>query len=593
MGRHLLSLHAVSLAFGGDPVLDGVSLNIAAGMRACVTGRNGEGKSTLLKVIAGRIEPDAGDIVRAPGLKVAYLEQEVPHDRPGSVRDIALSEKYVSQMGLEPNVEFNTLSGGLRRRVLLARALADDPDLVLLDEPTNHLDIGSIEWLESFIRRRQETTFLFVTHDRAFLKSVANFVYDLDRGRLAGWNCDYRTFLSRKADLAADEAALWEKKAKKLAQEEAWIRQGVKARRTRNQGRVEALRKLRLEFASRRTATGTSSLRIDNAASSGDRVVKIENLSFAYPGGEMLVRDFTADILKGERIGIVGANGTGKTTLLKLVTGRLQPTAGAVTLGTRVEMAFFDQLREELDPEVSVAEAVNKDRDTVTVGGVTKHIYAYLADFLFTPERARTPVKALSGGEKARLLLAKLFLRPSNLLVMDEPTNDLDVETLELLEEQLLAYKGTLLIVSHDREFLDHAVTSCFVLAGDGQVRISAGGYAEAARLMKNAKCGMEAARCKKENAGENGEKARGDESEKVEKVGGKLSYKEKRELEALPERIAALEEEISEIEAALADPSIYSRDNQKALAMTSRLPNARDELDVAETRWLELSERA
>jgi len=275
------------------------------------------------------------------------------------------------------------------------------------------------------------------------------------------------------------------------------------------------------------------------------------------------------------------------------VTGRLQPTAGAVTLGTRVEMAFFDQLREELDPEVSVAEAVNKDRDTVTVGGVTKHIYAYLADFLFTPERARTPVKALSGGEKARLLLAKLFLRPSNLLVMDEPTNDLDVETLELLEEQLLAYKGTLLIVSHDREFLDHAVTSCFVLAGDGQVRISAGGYAEAARLMKNAKCGMEAARCKKENAGENGEKARGDESEKVEKVGGKLSYKEKRELEALPERIAALEEEISEIEAALADPSIYSRDNQKALAMTSRLPNARDELDVAETRWLELSERA
>ena len=593
MGRHLLSLHAVSLAFGGDPVLDGVSLNIAAGMRACVTGRNGEGKSTLLKVIAGRIEPDAGDIVRAPGLKVAYLEQEVPHDRPGSVRDIALSEKYVSQMGLEPNVEFNTLSGGLRRRVLLARALADDPDLVLLDEPTNHLDIGSIEWLESFIRRRQETTFLFVTHDRAFLKSVANFVYDLDRGRLAGWNCDYRTFLSRKADLAADEAALWEKKAKKLAQEEAWIRQGVKARRTRNQGRVEALRKLRLEFASRRAAIGTSSLRIDNAASSGDRVVKIENLSFAYPGGETLVRDFTADILKGERIGIVGANGTGKTTLLKLVTGRLQPTAGAVTLGTRVEMAFFDQLREELDPEVSVAEAVNKDRDTVTVGGVTKHIYAYLADFLFTPERARTPVKALSGGEKARLLLAKLFLRPSNLLVMDEPTNDLDVETLELLEEQLLAYKGTLLIVSHDREFLDHAVTSCFVLAGDGQVRISAGGYAEAARLMKNAKCGMEAARCKKENAGENGEKARGDESEKVEKVGGKLSYKEKRELEALPERIAALEEEISEIEAALADPSIYSRDNQKALAMTSRLPNARDELDVAETRWLELSERA
>ena len=590
MGRHLLSLHAVSLAFGGDPVLDGVSLNISAGMRACVTGRTGEGKSTLLKVIAGKLEPDSGEIVRAPALKVAYLEQEVPHDRPGTVLEIAQSGKYVSQMGLDPQAEFNTLSGGLRRRVLLARALSGEPDLVLLDEPTNHLDIDSIEWLEAFIRRRNETSFLFVTHDRAFLKSVANFVYDLDRGRLAGWNCDYRTFLERKADLAADEAALWEKKAKKLAQEEAWIRQGVKARRTRNQGRVEALRQLRLEFAGRRTAIGTSSLRIDNAASSGGRVVKIENLSFAYPGGESLVRDFTADILKGERIGIVGANGTGKTTLLNLLTGRLQPTEGSVTQGTRVEMAFFDQLREDLDPEVSVAEAVNKDRDTVTVGGVTKHIYAYLADFLFTPERARTPVKALSGGEKARLLLAKLFLKPSNLLVMDEPTNDLDVETLELLEEQLLAYKGTLLIVSHDREFLDHAVTSCYVLAGDGEVRVSAGGYTEAARVMKNVKCRME-------NVGDEGEKGRRCEGEKGrrcggEKVGGKLSYKEKRELEALPERIAALEAEISEIEAALADPSIYSRDNPKALAMASRLPQARDELDAAETRWLELSDR-
>ena len=592
MGRHLLSLHAVSLAFGGDPVLDGVSLNISAGMRACVTGRNGEGKSTLLKVIAGKLEPDTGEIIRAPGLKVAYLEQEVPHDRPGIVREIAQTEKYVSQMGLEPDVTFNTLSGGLRRRVLLARALSDDPDLVLLDEPTNHLDIDSIEWLEAFIRRQQETAFLFVTHDRAFLKSVANFVYDLDRGRLAGWNCDYRTFLARKADLAADEAALWEKKAKKLAQEEAWIRQGVKARRTRNQGRVEALRKLRLEFANRRTAIGTSSLRIDNAASSGDRVVKIEDLSFAYPGGEPLVRNFTADILKGERIGIVGANGTGKTTLLNLLTGRLQPTEGAVTLGTRVEMAFFDQLREDLDPEVSVVEAVNKDRDTVTIGGVTKHIYAYLADFLFTPERARTPVKALSGGEKARLLLAKLFLRPSNLLVMDEPTNDLDVETLELLEEQLLAYKGTLLIVSHDREFLDHAVTSCYVLAGDGEVRISAGGYTEAARVMKNVKCIMENVKCEGKNVKCDGESVKSRTENAGKKVGGKLSYKEQRELEALPERIAALEEESSAIEAALADPVIYSRENQKALAMTARLPVARDELDAAETRWLELSER-
>ena len=585
MARHLLSLHAVSLAFGGDPVLDGVSLNIASGMRACVTGRNGEGKSTLLKVIAGRLEPDSGEIVRAPGLKVAYLEQEVPHDRPGTVCDIAMSDRTVTQMGLPPDAPFNTLSGGMRRRVLLARVLGENPDLVLLDEPTNHLDIASIEWLEGFIRKPSETAFLFVTHDRAFLKATATYVYDLDRGRLAGWNCDYRTFLARKADLAADEAALWEKKAKRLAQEEAWIRQGVKARRTRNQGRVEALRQLRLEFANRRSAAGTSNLRIGNAAASGDRVIKVEDVSFAYPGGGTLVRGFTADVLKGERIGIVGDNGSGKTTLLKLLTGRLAPTAGAVTMGTRVEMAFFDQLHETLDPETSVAEAVNRDRETVTIGGVTKHIYGYLADFLFTSERARTPVKALSGGEKARLLLAKLFLRPSNLLVMDEPTNDLDVETLELLEEQLLAYKGTLLIVSHDREFLDHAVTSCFVLAGDGEVRISAGGYTEAAQMLKRI---GRADRNAKEQRPE-----RAPKTERPANQGGKLTYKETRELEALPERMEALEAEIAEIEAALADPTIYARENARALELSARLPAARDELDAAETRWLELSERA
>ena len=372
MARHLLSLHDVSLAFGGDPVLDGVSLNVESGVRACVTGRNGEGKSTLLKVIAGRIEPDTGEIIRAPGLKVAFLEQEVPSDRPGTVKEIARSDRIISQMGLDPAAVFNALSGGLRRRVLLARVLADEPDLVLLDEPTNHLDVASIEWLEAFIRRQTETAFLFVTHDRAFLKSVATYVYDLDRGLLAGWNCDYRTFLQRKADLQADEAALWAKKAKKLAQEEAWIRQGVKARRTRNQGRVEALRQLRLEFANRRTALGTATLRVDSAAASGDRVIKIENLTFAYDAGRPIVKEFTADVLKGERIGVVGENGTGKTTLLKLLTGALAPTSGAVTIGTRVEMAFFDQLHAQLDPESTVKEVVARDRDTVTVGGVTK-----------------------------------------------------------------------------------------------------------------------------------------------------------------------------------------------------------------------------
>lgn len=560
-------------------------------MRACVTGRNGEGKSTLLKVIAGKVVPDAGEIVRAPGLKTAFLEQEVPSDRPGTVREIVGSEKFMSQMGLDPDAVFNTLSGGLRRRVLLGRVLAGEPDLVLLDEPTNHLDVESIEWLESFIRRQTETTFLFVTHDRAFLKSVATFVYDLDRGQLAGWNCDYRTFLRRKADLQADEAALWTKKAKRLAQEEAWIRQGVKARRTRNQGRVEALRQLRLEFANRRMAQGRSTIRVDTAAASGDRVVKVEDVSFSYPAaaaGEAsrpIVRGFTADVLRGERIGVVGRNGTGKTTLLKLLTGALAPVSGRVTLGTRVEMAFFDQLHAQLDPELSVKEIVARDRDVVTVGGVQKHVYSYLADFLFTPERARSPVKALSGGEKARLLLARLFLKPSNLLVMDEPTNDLDVETLELLEEQLLAYKGTLLVVSHDREFLDNVVTSTYVLAGDGEVRVCAGGYAEAERLLRSVAKDEKGARPEK--------KADGPAAPLPPSAPRKLSYRETRELEALPEKIAALEAEIAQIETALADPALYAKDNARAVAWTARLPVAREELDAAETRWLELSERA
>ena len=553
-------------------------------MRACVTGRNGEGKSTLLKVIAGRLEPDAGEIIRAPGLKTAFLEQEVPSDRPGTVAEIAGSGKYVSQMGLDPMAVFNSLSGGMRRRVLLARALADEPDLVLLDEPTNHLDVASIEWLEAFIRRQTETAFLFVTHDRAFLKSVATYVYDLDRGILSGWNCDYRTFLQRKADLQADEAALWARKAKKLAQEEAWIRQGVKARRTRNQGRVEALRKLRLEFANRRAAVGTSTLKLDMAAASGDRVIKIVDISFAYPGGAPIVRGFTADVLRGERIGVIGENGTGKTTLLKLLVGQLAPTAGTVTLGTRVEMAFFDQLHAQLDPEATVKEVVAKDRDAVTVGGVTKHVFAYLADFLFTPERARTPVKALSGGEKARLLLARLFLKPSNLLVMDEPTNDLDVETLELLEEQLLNYKGTLLVVSHDREFLDNVVTSSYVLAGDGEVRTCAGGYAEAARLLR---------RIKEAAAPHVPAAPKSVALNQPAAPRAKLTYNERRELDALPDRIAAVEQEIADIESALADPALYAADSARAKALTARLPQAREELDAAETRWLELSERA
>lgn len=563
MSDFLMSLKDVSLAFGGPAILDGVSISISKGLRAALTGRNGEGKSTLMKVIAGELEPDSGEIVRAPGLRTVYVSQEVPHDRPG-------------------DAAFNALSGGGRRRKILEEALLSKPDLLLLDEPTNHLDIEAIDWLEGFIRRSREMAVLIVTHDRRFLKRVATQIFDLDRGELSGWECDYATFIKRKAELLSDEAVYWERKSKKLAQEEAWIRRGVKARTTRNEGRVAALMKLREEFAARRKSVGSATMKLDTAAPGGVRVLKIENLTFSYDGARPIISDFTADVLRGERVGILGGNGAGKTTLLKLLTGRLQPTAGRVTIGTNVEMAFFDQLRTELKPELSVKENVASDRDEVVVGGIKKHVYSYLADFLFTPERCRTPVKALSGGERARLLLAKLFMRPANLLVMDEPTNDLDVETLELLEEQLLAYSGTLLLVSHDREFLDNVVTSTFVLEGDGQVRCYPGGYEDYLRqrpmpVRANAKVEKTA------------------ETNRREAASGprKLSYGEKREFDALPSKIDALEKEVAELRETLSSGDLYRTDPVRAQATATRLPEAEAELDAAVERWAELGERA
>lgn len=452
MSGFLLSLKDVSLAFGGPAVLDKVSLSVSRGLRAALTGRNGEGKSTLMKVIAGMREADTGEIVRAPGLKVAYVGQEVAH--------------------------VDGMSGGQIRKAKLEEAILSRPDLLLLDEPTNHLDTETIDWLEAMLKRQRDMAVVLVTHDRRFLRRVATTIFDLDRGELAGWSCDYTTFVKRKADLLADEAVYWERKSKKLREEEAWIRRGVKARTTRNEGRVAALKKLRAEFAARRAQAGTATLRLDTAAPGGDIVLKAKHLAFSYPS-KKIVDDFTATILRGERIGILGRNGAGKTTLLKLLTGRLAPTSGSASLGTNVEMAFLDQLRGELKDDLTVGENIASDRDEVVVGGVRKHVYSYLADFLFPPERVRTPVKALSGGERARLMIAKLFLKPANLLIMDEPTNDLDIETLELLEEQLLAYKGTLLLVSHDREFLDNVVTSTFVLEGDGSVKNFPGGYSD------------------------------------------------------------------------------------------------------------------
>ena len=572
MSDFLLSLQDVSLAFGGPPVLDKVALSISKGLRAALTGRNGEGKSTLLKVIAGELEPDGGTIVRAPNLRTIYVSQDVPHDRPG-------------------DAAFNALSGGRRRRQILEEALLARPDLLLLDEPTNHLDMAAIDWLEGFLRRQREMAVLIVTHDRRFLKRVATTIFDLDRGELAGWPCDYPTFVKRKAELQSDEAVYWARKSKKLAQEEAWIRRGVKARTTRNEGRVAALKKLRAEFAARRTAVGSATLRLDTAQPGGMSVLKVKNLSFAYPEEpeRNVIADFTATILRGERIGILGGNGAGKTTLLNLLTGRLAPTAGEVVRGTNVELSFFDQLRSEMKPELTVGENIASDRDEVVVGGVRKHVYSYLADFLFTPERVRTPVKALSGGERARLMLAKLFLKPANLLVMDEPTNDLDIETLELLEEQLLAYSGTLLLVSHDREFLDNVVTSTFVLEGDGTVRSYPGGYADYL-----AQRGKTAAPAKETAETPDAQRAAADAATAhvPPPAAKKLSYKEQRELEALPERIDALERELADVRTALGDGTLYRTDPARAQALTARLPVAEAELEAAVERWAELEER-
>ena len=576
MSDFLLSLKDISLAFGGPQVLDKVSLSIHKGLRAALTGRNGEGKSTLMKVIAGTLEPDAGEIVRAPNLKVVYVSQEVKENsadgRMVGCSDIPMTNHNNAKVDCDLE-----LSGGQIRRARLEEAILAQPDLLLLDEPTNHLDIENIDWLEGMIRRQREMAVLIVTHDRRFLKRVATQIFDLDRGELSGWECDYPTFVKRKAELMSDEAVYWERKSKKLAQEEAWIRRGVKARTTRNEGRVAALLKLREEFAARRRQTGTATLRLDTAAPGGVRVLKIEGLGFAY-GEDNLISNFTADVLRGERIGILGRNGAGKTTLLKLLTGRLRPTEGSVTLGTNVEMAFLDQLRGELKPELTVGENIASDRDEVIVGGVKKHVYSYLADFLFAPERVRTPVKALSGGERARLMLAKLFLKPANLLVMDEPTNDLDIETLELLEEQLMNYTGTLLLVSHDRTFLDNVVTSTFVLEGDGQVRQYPGGYADYER--QRGKINTETQRHREEMP------KCDDKSPclRVSVLKRKLSYNEKRELEALPERIDALEREIAAIEADLVAGKIYSSD---------RLAPAQAELEAAVERWAELAERA
>lgn len=587
----LLSLQDVSIRFGGEPLLDHMDLHVESGDRACLVGRNGAGKSTLLKILAGDIEPDGGAVLRAPGVRVSYLPQDVPSNLLGSVRSIVeagmpshaaldhwehegAAEQAMSRLNVDPEARFETLSGGLKRRVLLARALVCEPDVLLLDEPTNHLDIESIEWLEGFLRRRV-TTFLFVTHDRTFLRQLATRIIDLDRGTLAGWNCDYDTFLKRKQQLLDDEEAEWQKRGKRLTQEEAWIRQGIKARRTRNEGRVRALKAMRETFRNRRKAESASRFQLQTGERSGAQVIKAEGVSFAYPGGPPIIKDFSTRILRGERIGIMGPNGSGKTTLLKLLCNELKPDSGTLTLGTRLQVAYFDQLRSVLDGQKTIAENVADDHDFVEIGGQRRHVYSYLQDFLFTPARSRSPVHVLSGGERNRLLIAKLFLQPCNLLVMDEPTNDLDAETLELLEEQLQQNATTLLLVSHDRAFLNNVVTSTLVLEGDGRVLQYAGGYDDwlAQRQARKA----QTSNVKQAAAAPPKAQSR------------KLTYKEKRELEGIGSHIEALEAEQADLVAAHCDPDFYKQSATAIAAANARAAAVTQELESLIERWAEL----
>ncbi len=636
----LLKFTDVSLAYGTTPLLDGVSWQIARGERVCIIGRNGTGKSSMLRLVKGDRSADHGEIWRAPGLKIGELPQELPRADDRTVFDVVaeglsgvgellaeyhhlsmniqdqddldklmhvqqaleakdgwrlqqLVESTLSRLQLPADRTLAELSGGWRRRVLLAQALVSEPDLLLLDEPTNHLDIGAIAWLEEALTGFNGAV-LFITHDRAFLQNLATRILELDRGHLIDWNGDYASFLVHKEQqLAAEETAnaLFDKK---LAQEEVWIRQGIKARRTRNEGRVRALKALRAERSERRNVQGKATFQVETAEKSGKQVVVAEHISFAHPGGEPLIRDFSLVIQRGDRIGLLGANGTGKTTLLKLLLGELQPSSGSIEFGTKLEVAYFDQLRHQLELEKTVVDNLAEGREFITIDGQNRHVLSYLGDFLFSPQRARTPVKALSGGERARLLLAKLFSKPANLLVLDEPTNDLDVETLELLEEVLLGFQGTVLMVSHDRAFLDNVVTSTLVFQGGGEVREYVGGYQDwlrqggSPRLLGVADS---AAQAKEAGNAQGAAPAPAPTPAEAAPVKKKLSYKLQRELEALPGKIDEAEKAIEALQADISDPAFYQQAPEATAAALARLEALQLELDGLLERWAELEE--
>ena len=588
----LLELKNITLALGGPAILQDVNLRVERGERISLLGRNGEGKTTLLRLLSGELAPDAGEVVRHSGLRFGYLPQEVPRHLEGTVREVVAAglaahnrhageweithqvEQVLTRAQLPADVPFATLSAGNKRRVLLARAMVVDPDILLLDEPTNHLDIDAIKWLEDQLTRFTGTLF-FVTHDRAFLRQVARRIVELDRGRLRDWTCDYDTFLVRREEHLRNEQNQWAHFDRKLAEEEVWIRKGVRDRRTRNEGRVRALQEMRQQRQERRQQLGDARIQLQDSDQSGKLVIRTRGLGFAW-GDQVMVRDLSTAVMRGDKVGILGPNGSGKTTLLRLLLGELTPTSGTIQTGTRLQIAYFDQQRTQLDDTQTVLENVSGGNDIIRFNDQPMHIITYLQNFLFTPDRARSPITHLSGGERNRLLLARLFTQPANLLVLDEPTNDLDLETLELLEELLAEFTGTVLLVSHDREFLDNVTTSTLALEGDGVVAETVGGYSDWERVSR-------AARLVEKPARKEGR-------EKPRPAGPrKLSYKEQKELEGLPARIEALETEQAEIHARLADPRLYQAAPGQVAELKARMEALAADLAAGYARWEEL----
>ena len=630
----LIHASQLSLAYGLKPLFDEAELSLEEGERVCLVGRNGEGKSTLMKVLAGLLSPDAGGIHVGPHTQVAYLPQEVPKSLGGSLLEVvlggsggsaALLEQYeslsaslgesagpedwdrlqelqeeldrrdgwsvrdaadasIKRIGLSPQEPFDALSGGRKRQCLLVRALLSKPAVLLLDEPTNHLDIHAISWLEDLVRSFPGAV-LFVTHDRAFLRSVSTRILDLDRGKLTSWPGDYDLYRARKAAALDAELKSWSEFDKHLKQEEAWIRQGIKARRTRNEGRVRALKKLRAERSERRERIGSAKITVQQSERSGKRVIEASNIRFAWPD-KPIVDDFSLEVQRGDRLGIIGPNGCGKTTLLRLLLAELSPQSGSVRLGTKLEHLYFDQLRGQLEEDKTVQQNVTDRGDTVMINGAPRHVMGYLSDFLFSPQRARSPVSILSGGERNRLLLAKLFVHEANLLILDEPTNDLDADTLELLESTLLDYKGTLIVVSHDREFLNNVVTSCIAFDEDGVVRQYAGGYDDwLEQRPRHVKDSLPLQHGSQKTTSEPPSAPRSS-------VSSKLSFNEKHQLEQLPDQIEALEKEQSALNADMAAPGFFSGSQAEVSRVTTRLAAIEQELTDLMEDWERLESR-